>query len=136
MINRLNKGPQVNSIRDLYSLCGISDLETSVFKHLVFTFIGDQDYIYFGRVLIRGMYLSSQDLKKALKQVLDEDIYPKVPSQIIVASILAEVDVYVKCPKLNIYNNWVNSGLLVRLFLGEAEMFKALIQKPHYRNII
>jgi hypothetical protein len=82
------------------------------------------------------MYLSSQDLKKALKRVLDKDIYPKVPSQIIVASILAEVDVYVKYPKLNIYNNWVNSGLLVRLFLGEAEMFKALIQKPYYRNII
>jgi len=30
----------------------------------------------------------------------------------------------------------VNLGLLARLFLGEAEMFKALIRKPHYRNII
>ena len=57
-------------------------------------------------------------------------------SQIIVTSILAEVDVYIKRSKLNIYNNWVNSGLLVRLFLKKAKMFKALIRKPHYKNII
>jgi len=30
----------------------------------------------------------------------------------------------------------VNSGLLARLFLEEAETFKALIRKPYYRNII
>ena len=59
-----------------------------------------------------------------------------MPSQIIVASIPAEVDVYIKRPKLNIYDNWVNLGLLARLFLGEAETFEALIRKPHYRNII
>jgi len=59
-----------------------------------------------------------------------------VPSQIIVALISAEVDVYIKRPKLNIYDNWVNLGLLVRLFLGEAKTFKALIRKPYYRNII
>ena len=88
-INRPNKGPQVNSIRDLHSLCGISDSETGIFKRLVFTFISNQDYVYFGRAPIRGMYLSSQDLKKALKQVLDEDICPKVPSQITVTSIPA-----------------------------------------------
>ncbi|OCK87651.1 uncharacterized protein K441DRAFT_691072 [Cenococcum geophilum 1.58] len=98
MINRPNKGLQVNSIRDLHSLYGISDSETGVFKRSVFTFIGDQDYVYF-----------------------DKDIYPEVPSQITVALIPAEVDVYVKRPKLNIYDNWVNLGLLVRLFLGEAE---------------
>jgi len=57
-------------------------------------------------------------------------------SQITVASIPAEVDVYIKCPKLNIYNNWVNLGLLIRLFLGEVKTFKALIWKPYYRNII
>lgn len=78
----------------------------------------------------RGMYLGSQDLKKALKRVPDEDIYPEAPSQITVASIPAEVDVYVKRPKLNIYDNWVNSGLLARLFLGEAETFEALIRTP------
>jgi hypothetical protein len=50
--------------------------------------------------------------------------------------ILVEVDIYVKYPKLNIYNNWVNLGLLARLFLGEAKIFKALIRKPYYRNII
>jgi len=59
-----------------------------------------------------------------------------VPSQIIVASIPAEVDIYIKRPKLNIYNNWVNSGLLVRLFLRKAKTFKALIRKPHHKNII
>ena len=136
IINRPDEGPQVNSIRDLHSLYGISDSETGAFKRSVFTFIGDQDYVYFSRALIRGMYLSFQDLKKALKRVLDEDIYPKAPSQIIVALIPAEVDVYVKRSKLNIYNNWVNLGLLARLFLGEAKTFKALIRKPHYRNII
>ncbi|XTI92043.1 kinase-like domain-containing protein [Cenococcum geophilum] len=99
-INRPNKGPQVDSIRDLHSLCGISNLETGAFKRSVFTFISDQDYVYF------------------------------------IASIPVEVDVYVKRPKLNIYDNWVHLGLLARLFLGEAETFKALIWKPHYRNII
>ena len=68
--------------------------------------------------------------------MLDEDIYPKVPLQITVALIPAGVDVYIKRPKLNIYDNWVNLDLLVRLFLGEAETFKALIWKPYYRNII
>ena len=135
-INRPDEGPQVNSIRDLHSLCSISDSETGAFKRSVFTFIGDQDYVYFGGAPIGGMYLSSQDLKKALKRVPDEDVYPEAPSQITVASIPTEVDVYVKRPKLNIYDNWVNSGLLARLFLGEAETFEALIRKPHHRNII
>jgi serine/threonine protein kinase len=128
-------GLQVNSLRDMHTLCSICDSETGAYKRSVFTFIDSQDFVYFGQASVQGRVLSPEDLRKALERVPDDDIYPEAPPHITTTSISTGPDVYIKRPKLNVYDAWVNTGLLAKLFLAEAEVLEVLNRKPH-PNII
>jgi len=129
----LNEVPQVDSVRDLHPLCEVFSFENDhqVFLRSTFALVTSDYRVYFGQAPVRKKALSPKDIMESLKYVPDEEVYPEVPSYITTVSIPINGNVYVKGPKLTIYDDVEGTGLLSKLLLQEAEMLELLAQNQH-----
>lgn len=131
--NMSTEVPQVDSVRDLHPLCEVFSFENGhqVFSRSTFALVTGDYRVYFGQAPIRKKALSPKDIKERLKHVPDEEVYPEAPSHITVVSIPINGNVYVKGPKLTIYDDVEGTGLLPKLLLQEAEILEILARRQH-----
>lgn len=125
--------PQVDSIRDLHPLCEVFSSENGhqIFLRSTFAFVTGDYRVYFGQAPIRKKELSPEDIKERLKRVPDEDVFPEAQSHITTVSIPVTGNVYIKGPKLTIYDDVEGTGLLSKLLLQEAEILELLTRNQH-----
>ncbi|RMZ67606.1 kinase-like domain [Pyrenophora seminiperda CCB06] len=122
----------INSFQDLNSRCTTTDENG---QKATFSFIDQDDNAYYGEVPDSEFAaLSLDDVKRHLKYIPDEVIYPKAPPGITVVSKSELGGKYIKRPKLSGFNSDL-APKLHQLLLDEAEMFKILSRNPH-GNII
>jgi len=67
---------------------------------LSFGFITKEYNAYFGKSKLRKFDLTLKDIRESLKLLLDEDVYPKAPLNIINFAILISSNVFIKGLKL------------------------------------
>ncbi|OCL09394.1 hypothetical protein AOQ84DRAFT_291322 [Glonium stellatum] len=106
------------------------------FLRSTFSFIDGQDNVYSGQAPIRVGLLSSEDFRKSLKRVPDENVYPKPPAEITIVSIEAMGNVYIKRPKLVSYEELVGEelgrkDLVAEMLLEEVKTLEFLMRNPH-----
>lgn len=129
--------PQVDSVRDLHPLCEVFSFENGhqVFLRSTFAFVTGDYHVFFGQAPIRKKTLSPKDIKENLKHVPDEEVYPEAPSHITIVSVPTNGNVYIKGPKLTVYDDVEGTGLLSKLLLEEAETLEFLMCN-HHPNLI
>src|SRR5579871_135103 len=132
-----NEIPHVDSVRDLHPLCEVFSSENGqrVFLRSTFALVTSDYHVYFGQAPIRKKALSPKDIKKSLKYVPDEEVYPEAPSHITTVSIPVNGNVYIKGPKLTIYDDVEGTRLLSKLLLQEAETLE-LVSRNQHPNLI
>jgi hypothetical protein len=116
----------IKSTRDLSPLCEAFTEEDDedgnpIFVHSSFGFVTNEYIAYFGQSNLRKYELTARVIKDSLRLLPDEDVYPKVPSNITVFSPPIDSNVFfLKRPKLN--TAFIGTGLLPKLLLQEAEI--------------
>ncbi|KAF2176495.1 serine/threonine-protein kinase-like protein [Zopfia rhizophila CBS 207.26] len=132
------QAPQMISVRDLSPLYEAfseedDDQGNPIFLYSSFGFINKANYAYFGKAELRKFDLTPKDIRKSLKLLPDNDVYPKAPSNITTWAIPTSSNVFVKGPKLHL--DFLGTGQLPKLVLQEVEITELLMRKPH-PNII
>ena len=123
---------RINSFQDLNSRCTTRDNNG---QKATFSFIDQDDNAYYGEVPdFEFAALSLEDVKRHLKHIPDEVIYPKASPGITVLPKSELAGKYIKRPKLSGFNSDL-APKLQQLLLNEAEIFEILLKNPH-RNII
>ncbi|KAF2636332.1 hypothetical protein P280DRAFT_460211 [Massarina eburnea CBS 473.64] len=127
--------PDVRSKRDLTTLSEVEDYETGEFIRSTFTYVDEEDVAWFGRAPgIRKYDLTVEDLKRELRRIPDEKIYPLHTWM----SVVSESDrkkSFIKRPKVSCADNDYEIKLVPRIFFEEAETLEFLHQH-HHPNII
>ena len=129
--------PQINSFRDLNTLVeGFTQRDGQlVFAYSTFSFFDADGVAYFGQSPKRKNSLSLTDIETSLKQIPDEQLYPKAPPGITSVSITSQKDFYIKRPDMKVYEEMVGTDMLTKLILNEAEVLEILKRNPH-ANIV
>ncbi|KAH8714801.1 kinase-like domain-containing protein [Phaeosphaeriaceae sp. PMI808] len=127
--------PDIRSKRDLTTLSEVTDYETSKFLRSTFTYVNKEGIAWFGRVPgIRKYDLSVEDLKRELRRIPDEKIYPLHTWM----SVVPEVDqknLFIKRPKISCADNEYEVKLVPQMLFEEAEILEFLKQH-HHPNIV
>jgi serine/threonine protein kinase len=130
-----NEVPQV-SLRDLRPLGEEFSMEDDevgnpIFLRSKFCFVTDDYTVYFGHSPVRKLKLTPEDIKKNLKLVPDEEVYPVAPSHLTSVSVPIDGRAFVKKPKLLSYDCFKGTNLMSELLLQEAEILELLKRNPH-----
>ena len=131
--NMLEHIPNIRSKRELEQLCEVEDAQTGEVVRSTFTYIDDRNRAWFGQVgNVRKYELTVDDLKRYLRLVADDIIYP-VATPTITAWTGSTSDYFVKRPKLLCLDNPDETKILPKLLIEEAEMleFLRLHHHPH-----
>jgi len=124
--------PNIRTKRDLTNLCEVSDYETGAFLRSTFTYVDEQDIVWFGQTPgIRKYDLTVEDLKRDLRRIPDTKIYPPKTSSVSVVSGPDRKNLFVKRPKLLCLDNEEETKLVSQMFLEEAEVLEFL---KHHRH--
>jgi serine/threonine protein kinase len=125
---------QIKSTKDLYVLYEAFSEDDDedgnpIFLYSSFGYMTDQYVAYFGKSKLRKYDLTAKDIIESLEHVPDEDIYPKTPDSITIATIPIDNKVFFKGPKLN--TAFLGTKLLQKLILQEANTMELLARNPH-----
>lgn len=121
----------IHSKRDLTSLSEVTDYETGEFLRSTFTYVDDKDIAWFGRAPgIRKYDLTVEDLKRELRRIPDEKIYP-LHTWMSVVSEADRKNLFIKRPKISCADNEYEIKLVPRILFEEAEVLEFLKQHPH-----
>ena len=127
--------PDIHSKRDLTSLSEVTDYEKGEFLRSTFTYVDDENVAWVGRAPgIRKYDLTVEDLKRELRRIPDEKIYP-VHTWMSVVSEADRKDLFIKRPKISCADNEYEVKLVPRILFEEAEVLEFL-QQYHHPNII
>lgn len=127
--------PNIRSKRDLTSLSEVTDYETGEFLRSTFTYVDDEDNAWVGRAPgIRKYDLTVDDLKRELRRIPDEKIYP-LHTWMSVVSEADRKNFFIKRPKLSCADNEYEIKLVPRILFEEAEVLEFLNQH-HHPNIV
>ncbi|KAH7111045.1 serine/threonine-protein kinase-like protein [Dendryphion nanum] len=129
-----NQALPIKSVRDLSPLFEAFSEEDDehgnpIFLYSSFGFITKEYIAYFGQSSLRKSELTPKEIKNCLKIVPDEDVYPTAPANVTVFATPLDSNVFFKGPKLN--TAFLNTGLLPKLLLREAEIMETLMRNPH-----
>ncbi|KAF2239053.1 hypothetical protein EV356DRAFT_504424 [Viridothelium virens] len=92
--------PNIRTKRDLTNLCEVEDYETGAFKRSTFTYVDDEDIVWFGQAPgVRKFDLTTEDLNRLLQRIPDEKIYPLKTASTSIVSKADRKKLYVKRPK-------------------------------------
>lgn len=119
------------TLQSLHKLCDISCAENGQFLCSTFSLVDDQDYFYFGQAPIERTRLRPDDLKKHLKLIPDEQVYPAASPRFQIAPTPIDEDVYIKRPLLTYYEDLEETGFVPKLLLEEAVVLQLIMQNPH-----
>ncbi|GAB7350585.1 hypothetical protein MBLNU459_g1158t1 [Dothideomycetes sp. NU459] len=120
------------SKRDLTNLCEVFDAETNTLLRSTFTYINKEQVAWFGQALgISKFDLTVDDLKRNLKRIPDEKIYPLPTPRITVAPDTNQELYFIKPPKLLCLDNEYEAELVPPMLIDEAETLEILTQHPH-----
>ncbi|KAM0420946.1 hypothetical protein ACHAPT_011336 [Fusarium lateritium] len=129
--------PPISSPRDL-TMIEAWDPEANEPKYVTFYLVTPDEEVYFGQSTKNKKELGLEEVKAALEHVRDEEIYPKIPSD--VASTIAPDDMddtsaFIKRPGLNWYEEMKGSDYIPRALLEETLIMEQL-SKAQHPNII
>ncbi|KAI6840880.1 threonine synthase [Hortaea werneckii] len=129
--------PELTSKRDLASLCEVEDFETGFFLRTTFTFVDPNHNAWFGQVPgIRKYDLHVEDVRRNLRRIPDEAIYPELTAGLTVVADNEDLSRYhIKRPKLLCLDDVDEAQLLPEMLLEEARILEHL--QPHgHRNLV
>lgn len=127
--------PEIRSKRDLTSLSEVTDYETGDFLRSTFTYVDEEDNAWVGRAPgIRKYDLTVEDIKRQLRRIPDETIYPLHTWMSIVPGE-SRKDFFVKRPKISCADNQYEVKLVPRMLFEEAEVLEFL-KDHHHPNIV
>ncbi|KAF2796415.1 hypothetical protein K505DRAFT_415748 [Melanomma pulvis-pyrius CBS 109.77] len=130
-----NVCPDIRSKRDLTTLSEVENYETGEFIRSTFTYVDKEDTAWFGRVPgVRKYDLTVEDLKRELRRIPDEKIYP-LHTWMSVVSEADRKNFFIKRPKISCADNDYEIKLVPRILYEEAEILEFLKQN-HHPNII
>lgn len=128
--------PNINSKRDLAALCEVSDFETGAFLRCTFTYVDEHDVAWFGQTLdVRKYDLTVHHLRRCLRRVPDEKIYPIAPPSISTVPYGNQTDLFIKRPKLLSLDDEEEAKLLPQMLIEEVQILELLKKNPH-RNLV
>ncbi|KAK1091509.1 hypothetical protein LTR48_006163 [Friedmanniomyces endolithicus] len=122
------------SKRDLTVLCEVEDAETGAFLRSTYGYIDRSESAWFGRMPdVRKYDLTVEDLKRTLKRIPDEQIYPIATPPIPIVPYRGNEgnSLYIKRPKLTGYDDADIAALVPGLMLEEARLLEFLKTRPH-----
>lgn len=126
----------IRSKRDLTVLCEVEDAETGAFLRSTYGYIDGSCSVWFGCMPgVRKYDITVEDLKRTLKRIPDEQIYP-IATRLISTLPLCNHDdgnrlVYIKRPQLAGCDDADIIALLPGLLLEEASRLEFLKTHPH-----
>jgi serine/threonine protein kinase len=127
--------PDIRSKRDLTSLSEVTDYKTGKFLRSTFTYVNKEDIAWIGQAPgIRKYDLTAEILKRELRRIPDEKIYP-VHTWMSVVSEVDRKSVFVKRPKISCADNEYEVKLVPRMLFEEVEVLEFLKQH-HHPNIV
>ena len=134
--NRPLSPSNILSKKQLEALCEVSDFETGEFLRSTFTYIDEHDFAWFGQARgVRKYDLTAHELRKSLRLIPDEKIYPKVTPSITVVPTERQTDFFVKRPKLLCLDNEEEAKLLPPMVIEEAKVLEFL-KLNHHPNLV
>lgn len=129
--------PQLSSKRDLTGLCEVEDLETGSVLCTTFSFVDGYNNVWFGQVSgVRKYDLTVEDLKRNLRRIPDEIVYPELASGLTIITDDEEMKrYYIKRPKLLCLDDREATQLLPKMLVEEAHVLEFL--KPYrHQNLV
>jgi len=124
--------PNVHSKRDLTSLSEVTNAETGEFLRSTLTYVDEEDIAWVGRAPgIRKYDLTTEDVKRELRRIADEKIYPLHHTRMSVASEADRKKLFIKRPKIACADNEHELKFVPQMILEEAEVLEVLKQHPH-----
>lgn len=132
--NAQNDVSDIRSKRDLTVLCEVEDAETGAFLRSTYGYIDRFDSAWFGRMPdVRKYDLTVEDLKRTLRRIPDEQIYPTATPHVSIVSHYGndESTLYIKRPQLAGCDDADIAALLPGLLLEEAKLLEFLRTHPH-----
>ena len=107
-------------------------------KYVTFYLVTPDEEVYFGQSFKSKADLSLQEYRSALARVRDEELYPRIPTEItltIASENLDDVSAFIKRPGLNCYETMKRWDYVTKALLGETLIMEQLSKTPH-PNII
>ncbi|KAF2241352.1 hypothetical protein BU26DRAFT_440672 [Trematosphaeria pertusa] len=128
----------VRELRPLTEWSPIQDDGQQKPSRTTFGFVTNDYCAYFGQAAVGKWELTTKMVNDCLKRVPDDDIYPRAPAHITVASIATDSSsgLFVKGPKLSRYDELEGTGIASELLLHEAETLERLAHHKQHPNII
>ncbi|KAF2224974.1 kinase-like domain-containing protein [Elsinoe ampelina] len=116
--------------------CGVAlsyarHVEDQSFLRSTFSFIDEQDRVYYAEAPVRKAELQESELSTHLRPVNDECIYPKAQSSFTIALRSKYRDCYLKRPKLALFSPSEDDVTVPTLLREEAETMEFLRKRPH-----
>jgi serine/threonine protein kinase len=128
--------PRVESTRELRPLTEWFSAEDGAFSHCTFAIVTNEHYVFVGKAPIRKYSLTPKIINESLKSVTDEEVYPKAPLDVTIASVPLDDKVFIKGPALSLYDTLAATDSLPKLLLQEAEILELLSRHRQHPNIV
>ncbi|PGH27454.1 hypothetical protein AJ80_00933 [Polytolypa hystricis UAMH7299] len=130
--------PQIKGPDGLHYLAEIYNDNCTDFEYTEFASYGPDDELYFGHLSIPKLKISYEQFTSALVRVPDEHLYPKAPPNIMIAPESSANDLYIKRPRLTMYQVYKEANdhtIMPALLIEEAVALEIVSQHPH-SNIV
>ncbi|KAL2023336.1 hypothetical protein VTK56DRAFT_3074 [Thermocarpiscus australiensis] len=98
-----------------------------------FAVIEDDDTVYYGRLNMPKLKITSEQFTSALRQIPDEHLFPELPGDANITVAPDDLDkskYYIKRPRLVYYPDY-KSHLFPSMLLEEAQALELVSQHPH-----
>jgi len=132
----VERPPRVASALELCPLTEWFSVEDGTFSRCTFAIVTEEHQVYVGQAPIRKYNLTPKIINESLKHVTDEEVYPKAPPGVTIASIPLDDRVFIKGPTLSLYDTLAGTDSLPKLLLQEAETLEFLSRNGQHPNIV
>ncbi|KAF1962572.1 hypothetical protein CC80DRAFT_163276 [Byssothecium circinans] len=123
--------PDIHSRKDLYALGEGEVIETGEVIYSYFAYVDEKDVAWVGQMPgVRKYDLTVEILKRELKRIPDEKIYP-LHTWMTVVSEAERKNLYIKRPKFTRVSYEPEAELIPRIVFEEAATLEFLNQHPH-----
>ncbi len=125
--------PTVSSFQDL-TIIEAWDSQTKKPKYVTFYHVTDDEEVYFGQSSKNKRDLTLEEYIAALEPIKDDEIYPKVPTDIqltIAPNTFHESQAFVKRPGLNCYETMKGTNYIPKAVLDETVIMEQISKSPH-----